>query len=77
MLNNNRVKPEHGFAMIEALVTALIVAIGVSGVGVLLMRAIQGTQDSAQLSQTLCGLFKTLLAVCALIPMRQNRTFTL
>jgi len=53
MLNNNRVKPEHGFAMIEALVTALIVAIGVSGVGVLLMRAIQGTQDSAQLSQAM------------------------
>jgi type IV pilus modification protein PilV len=42
---------QRGFAMIEALVTAVIVAIAVSGVGVLLLRSIQATQDSAQLSQ--------------------------
>lgn len=53
MLYNHAVKSEKGFAMIEALVTALIVAIGISGVGVLLIRAIQGTQDSAQQSQAM------------------------
>lgn len=47
------VKKQFGFAMIEALVTALIVAIGISGAGVLLMRAIQGTQDSGQQSQAM------------------------
>jgi len=44
---------QNGFAMIEALVTALIIAIGVSGVGVLLMRSIQGTQDNSQKSQAM------------------------
>ena len=47
------IKKQDGFAMIEALVTALIVAIGISGAGVLLMRAIQGTQDSGQQSQAM------------------------
>ncbi len=46
-------KSQHGFAMIEVLVTSVIVAIGISGMGVLLMRAIQGTQDSAQQSQAM------------------------
>jgi len=46
-------KHQNGFALIEVLVTAVIVAIGVSGLGVLLMRAIQGTQDSAQQSQAM------------------------
>ncbi len=50
MLINNR---QRGFALIEVLVTAVIVAIGVSGLGVLLMRAIQGTQDSAQHTQAM------------------------
>jgi len=44
---------QHGFAMIEVLVTAVIIAIGVSGLGILLMRVIQGTQDSAQQSQAM------------------------
>lgn len=44
---------QQGFAMIEVLVTAVIVAIGISGMGILLMRAIQGTQDSAQQSQAM------------------------
>ncbi len=51
MLNGN--KRQHGFALIEVLVTAVIVAIGVSGLGVLLLRAIQGTQDSAQRTQAM------------------------
>ncbi len=46
-------KTQRGFAMIEVLVTAVIIAIGVSGLGVLLMRAIQGTQDSAMQSQAM------------------------
>jgi len=46
-------KSQHGFAMIEVLVTAVIIAIGLSGLGVLLMRAIQGTQDSSQHSQAM------------------------
>ncbi len=46
-------REQHGFAMIEVMVTAVIIAIGVSGLGVLLMRAIQGTQDSAQQSQAM------------------------
>lgn len=44
---------QNGFAMIEVLVTAVILAIGISGLGVLLLRAIQGTQDSAQQSQAI------------------------
>lgn len=45
------IKKQHGFAMVEVLVTAVILAIGVSGLGMLLLRSIQGTQDSSQLSQ--------------------------
>lgn len=44
-------KKQHGFAMIEVLVTAVIFAIGISGMGVLLLKTIQGTQDNAQRSQ--------------------------
>ena len=44
---------QSGFAMMEALITALIIAIGISGVGVLLMRSIQGTQDNSQRSQAM------------------------
>lgn len=40
-----------GFAMIEIMVTVVIIAIAISGMGLLLLRAVQGTQDSAQLSQ--------------------------
>lgn len=42
---------QSGFAMIEVLVTAIIFAIGISGMGVLLLKTIQGTQDNAQRSQ--------------------------
>lgn len=42
-----------GFAMVEVMVTVAIITIGVSGMGVLLMRAIQGTHDSAQQSQAM------------------------
>lgn len=42
---------KHGFAMIEVLVTSVIFAIGISGMGVLLLKTIQGTQDNAQRSQ--------------------------
>ena len=46
-------KRKNGFALVEVLVTAVIIAIGVSGLGILLMRVIQGTQDSAQQSQAM------------------------
>ncbi len=46
-------KHQSGFALIEVLVTSVIIAIGVSGLGILLMRVIQGTQDSAQQSQAM------------------------
>jgi type IV pilus modification protein PilV len=42
-----------GFAMVEVMVTVAIITIGVSGMGMLLMRAIQGTHDSAQQSQAM------------------------
>lgn len=44
---------QSGFAMIEVMVTVAIITIGVSGMGMLLMRAIQGTHDSAQQSQAM------------------------
>lgn len=44
---------QSGFAMMEVLVTAIILAIGISGMGVLLLRAVQGTQDSSQQSQAM------------------------
>lgn len=47
------VKHQSGFAMIEVMVTVVIIAIGISGMGLLLLRALQGTQDSAQLSQAM------------------------
>lgn len=46
-------KSQSGFAMIEVMVTVVIIAIGISGMGLLLLRAVQGTQDSAQLSQAM------------------------
>ena len=42
-----------GFAMIEVMVTVAIITVGISGMGMLLIRAIQGTQDSAQQSQAM------------------------
>jgi len=48
-----RSSKQNGFAMMEALITAIIVAIGVSGVGVLLLRSVQATQDSSQQSQAM------------------------
>lgn len=47
------IKKHSGFAMVEVMVTVTIITIGVSGMGMLLMRAIQGTQDSAQQSQAM------------------------
>ncbi|MGR6873375.1 type IV pilus modification PilV family protein [Pseudomonas sp. HK3] len=44
---------QSGFAMVEVMVTVAIITIGISGMGMLLIRAIQGTQDSAQLSQAM------------------------
>jgi type IV pilus assembly protein PilV len=46
-------KKQTGFAMVEVMVTVAIITIGVSGMGMLLIRAIQGTQDSAQQSQAM------------------------
>jgi prepilin-type N-terminal cleavage/methylation domain-containing protein len=46
-------KSQRGFAMVEVMVTVVIIAIGISGMGLLLLRAVQGTQDSAQLSQSM------------------------
>lgn len=46
-------KKQSGFAMMEVIVTAAVIAIGVSGMGVLLLKSIQGTQDSAQQSQAM------------------------
>lgn len=48
-LNNK----QSGFALVEILVTAVILAIGISGLGLLLLKGIQGTQDSAQQSQAM------------------------
>lgn len=45
------IKHQTGFAMVEVLVTAIVFAIGVAGIGVLLLKTVQGTQDSAQRSQ--------------------------
>jgi len=42
---------QSGFAMLEVLVASIVFAIGVSGIGVLLLTTIQGTQDNAQRSQ--------------------------
>lgn len=42
-----------GFAIVEVMVTVAIITIGISGMGILLIRAIQGTQDSAQQSQAM------------------------
>lgn len=42
---------QSGFALIEVLVTSVIFAIGISGMGVLLLKTIQATQDNAQRSQ--------------------------
>lgn len=47
------IKKQSGFALVEVLVTAVILAIGISGLGMLLLRAIQGSQDSAQQSQAM------------------------
>lgn len=44
---------QRGLAMIEIMATVLIVTIGVSGMGLLLLRAIQSTQDNAQYSQAM------------------------
>lgn len=46
-------KNQSGFAMVEVLVTAVIVAIGISGMGVLILKSLQGTQDNAQRSQAM------------------------
>ncbi|EAT11139.1 type IV pilus modification protein PilV [Bermanella marisrubri] len=47
------IKKQSGFAMVEVLVTAVVVAIGISGMGVLLLKSLQGTQDNAQRSQAM------------------------
>jgi type IV pilus modification protein PilV len=47
------IQRQNGFAMIEVMVTVVIITIGISGMGMLLMRAIQGTHDSAQQSQAM------------------------
>jgi type IV pilus modification protein PilV len=47
------IRNQTGFAMVEVMVTVVIITIGVSGMGMLLMRAIQGTHDSAQQSQAM------------------------
>jgi len=46
MLNQQR-----GIALVEVLIAAVIVAIGLSGMGALLLAAIQSTRDSSQTSQ--------------------------
>lgn len=51
IISNSTHSKQHGFAMVEVLVTAVILAIGISGMGVLLLKTIQGTQDNAQRSQ--------------------------
>jgi len=47
------IERQHGIAMTEVLVSAVIMAIGISGLGILLLQALQGTQDSAQQSQAI------------------------
>lgn len=46
-------RKQAGLAMIEVMVTVLIVTIAVSGMGLMLLRAIQATQDSSQKSQAM------------------------
>lgn len=42
-----------GFALIEVLVASTIIAIGLSGVGALMISTMQATQDSSQVSQAM------------------------
>ena len=44
------VKAQKGVALIEVLVTAVIIAIGLSGTAALIMKSVQSTNDSAQRS---------------------------
>ena len=50
MMDNSQ---QRGFAMMEVLVTAIVLSIGISGVGMLLIRAVQSTQDSSQQTQAM------------------------
>jgi len=50
-MNNNQ--SQNGFAIIEIIVTVLIVTVAVSGMGLLLLRAVQSTQDTSQQSQAM------------------------
>lgn len=49
MLKNS----QSGFALIEVLVASTIIAIGLSGVGALMLSSLQATQDSSQVSQAM------------------------
>lgn len=42
-----------GFALIEVMIAATIIAIGLSGVGALMLSTLQATQDSSQVSQAM------------------------
>lgn len=46
-------KHQRGVAMVEIAVTILIITIAISGMGILLLRTIQGTQDSSQQTQAM------------------------
>jgi len=46
-------KRQSGFAIIEVAVTILIITVAISGMGLLLLRAVQSTQDSSQQSQAM------------------------
>lgn len=46
-------RKQSGFALIEVLVASTIIAIGLSGVGALMISTMQATQDSSQVSQAM------------------------
>ena len=47
------IKRQHGLAIIEVAVSVLIITVAISGMGLLLIRAVQSTQDSSQHSQAM------------------------
>ena len=47
------IKRNRGFALIEVMIAATIIAIGLSGVGALMLSTLQATQDSSQVSQAM------------------------
>ena len=70
-------KKQSGFALIEVLVTAVILAIGISGLGMLLIQSIQGGQDSSQKSQAIWIVQDYIGRIKANAPGAREREYTI